>query len=32
MCKFGYKLDHKIHPRPLLNIFKNNPEGLSRNR
>ena len=32
MCKFGYKLDCKIHPRPLLNIFKKNPEGLSRNR
>ena len=22
MCKFGYKLDRKIHPHPLLNIFK----------
>ena len=32
MCKFGYKLDHKIHPHPLLNIFKKNPKGLSRNR
>ena len=32
MCKFGYKLDHKIHPRPLLNIFKKNLDGLSRNR
>ena len=32
MGKFGYKLDHKIHQRPLLNIFKKNPEGLSRNR
>ena len=32
MCKFGYKLDHKIHPHPLLNIFKKNPEDLSRNR
>ena len=31
-CKFGYKLDHKIHPCPLLNIFKKNPEGVSRNR
>ena len=32
MCKFGYKLDCKIHPCPLLNIFKKNLEGLSRNR
>ena len=32
MCKFGYKLYHKIHPRPLLNIFTKNSEGLSRNR
>ena len=32
MCKFGYKLDRKIHLHPLLNIFTNNPEGLSRNR
>ena len=32
MCKFGYKLDRKIHPCPLLNIFTKNPEGLSRNR
>ena len=28
MSKFGYKLDRKIHPRPILNIFKKNPEGL----
>ena len=32
MCKFGYKLDCKIHPHPLLNIFTKNPESLSRNR
>ena len=32
MCKFGYKLDCKIHPQPLLNIFTKNPEDLSRNR
>ena len=32
MCKCGYKLDRKIHPCPVLNIFKKNPEGLSRNR
>ena len=32
MNKFGYKLNHKIHPCPLLNIFTKNPEGLSRNR
>ena len=32
MCKFGYNLDHKIHPHPLLNMCTKNPKGLSGNR